>query len=80
VILPDHLRQGDAGVPKTPEHGPVGLEHLLLLSWRDRSPSSFATSQWGSWCMPEARARGRSASRTTPCASRCSSWSVALRC
>jgi hypothetical protein len=31
MILPDHLRQGDPGVPKTAKHGPVGLEHLLLL-------------------------------------------------
>jgi hypothetical protein len=32
MVLPDHLRQGDPDIPKTPRHGPVGLEHLLLLS------------------------------------------------
>jgi hypothetical protein len=31
VVLPNHLRLGDPGIPKTPEHGPVRLEHLLLL-------------------------------------------------
>jgi hypothetical protein len=31
MVLPDNLRQGDPGVLKMPKHGPVGLEHLLLL-------------------------------------------------
>jgi hypothetical protein len=31
MVLPDNLRQGDPGVPKTPKHGLVGLEHLLFL-------------------------------------------------
>jgi hypothetical protein len=31
MVLPDDLRQGDPGVPKTPKHGPVGLDHLLLI-------------------------------------------------
>jgi hypothetical protein len=33
MVLLDHLRQGDPGVSKTPKHGPVGLEHVLLLSF-----------------------------------------------
>jgi hypothetical protein len=31
MILPDHLCQGDPGASQTPQHGLVGLEHLLLL-------------------------------------------------
>jgi hypothetical protein len=31
VVLPDHLRQGNPGISKTPEHDPVRPEHLFLL-------------------------------------------------
>jgi hypothetical protein len=31
VVLPDHFCQGDSGILETPQHGPVKLEHLLLL-------------------------------------------------
>jgi hypothetical protein len=31
VVLLDHLCQGDSGIQKMPEHGPVRLEHILLL-------------------------------------------------
>jgi hypothetical protein len=31
VVLPDHFRQGDPGISQASQHGPVRLEHLLLL-------------------------------------------------
>jgi hypothetical protein len=31
MVLPDHFRQGDPGVPQAFQHGPVRLENLLLL-------------------------------------------------
>jgi hypothetical protein len=31
MVLPDHLRQGDSDISETPQHGPIELEHLLLL-------------------------------------------------
>jgi hypothetical protein len=31
MILPDHLRQGDSGSSKMPQHSPMILENFLLL-------------------------------------------------
>jgi hypothetical protein len=74
VVLPDHFCQGDSGILETPQHGPVKLENLLLLLLGGgHLPSFSATSRWSTRCMTGARTRGCSASRTSPCASRCSS-------
>jgi hypothetical protein len=31
VVLPDHFCQGDSGGSEAPQHGPVKVEHILLL-------------------------------------------------